>query len=105
MNRTLASLAAAALAVLTLAAPLGAAAAASSANVAAAFGNTVVSIDPDGRTFAVAVMVRQTRQGPQARHKLMQSVARATEAYWRDSATPANGQQQASNEAAGQAGF
>jgi beta-lactamase class A len=40
---------------------------------------------PDGRTFAVAVMVRQTRQGAQARHRLMQSVARATEAYWRDS--------------------
>jgi beta-lactamase class A len=40
---------------------------------------------PDGRTFAVAVMVRQTRQGPSARHKLMQGVARAVEAYWRDS--------------------
>jgi beta-lactamase class A len=40
---------------------------------------------PDGRTFAVAVMVRQTRQGPAARHRLMQGVARAVEAYWRDS--------------------
>jgi beta-lactamase class A len=60
---------------------------------------------PDGRTFAVAVMVRQTRQGDSARHKLMQSVARATEAYWRDSASPANGQQQAQTETAAQAGF
>ena len=40
---------------------------------------------PDGRTFAVAVMVRQTRQGPSARHRLMQGVARAIETYWRDS--------------------
>jgi beta-lactamase class A len=40
---------------------------------------------PDGRTFAVAVMVRQTRQGASARHKLMQGVARAVETYWRDS--------------------
>ena len=37
---------------------------------------------PDGRTFAVAVMVRQTRQGPTARHRLMQGVARAVEAHW-----------------------
>jgi hypothetical protein len=50
MNRTFLSLAAAALAVATLGAPLGAGAAAASANVAAAFGNTVVSIDPDGRS-------------------------------------------------------
>jgi beta-lactamase class A len=55
---------------------------------------------PDGRTFALAVMVRQTRQGPTARHRLMQSVARAVEAYWRDSGQaglPASGQQQALN--------
>ena len=37
---------------------------------------------PDGRTFAVAVMVRQTRQPPSARHRLMQGVARAVESYW-----------------------
>jgi beta-lactamase class A len=37
---------------------------------------------PDGRTYAVAVMVRQTRQGPTARHRLMQGVARAVEAQW-----------------------
>jgi beta-lactamase class A len=45
---------------------------------------------PDGRTFALAVMVRQTRQGPQARHRLMQGVARAVEAYWRDNGSRAN---------------
>jgi beta-lactamase class A len=37
---------------------------------------------PDGRTYAVAVMVRQTRQGPSARHRLMQGVAHAVEAHW-----------------------
>jgi beta-lactamase class A len=60
---------------------------------------------PDGRTFAVAVMVRQTRQGPSARHRLMQSVARATEAYWRDSGPGEIRQQQAASDAAIQAGF
>jgi beta-lactamase class A len=37
---------------------------------------------PDGRTYAVAVMVRQTRQSDSARHRLMQGVARAVESYW-----------------------
>ena len=37
---------------------------------------------PDGRTYAVAVMVRQTRQPPSARHRLMAGVARAVETYW-----------------------
>lgn len=37
---------------------------------------------PDGRTFAVAVMVRQTRQGAAARHRLMRTVAQAVEAQW-----------------------
>lgn len=37
---------------------------------------------PDGRIFAVAVMVRQTRQPPSARHRLMSGVARAVESYW-----------------------
>jgi hypothetical protein len=49
---------------------------------------------PDGRAFAVAVMVRETRQGPQARHRLMQSVARAIEAYWRDSGGRGEARQQ-----------
>ncbi len=43
---------------------------------------------PDGRTFAIAVMIRQTHQGPSARHRLMQSVARAVESYWQASAVP-----------------
>src|SRR6185312_12550797 len=59
---------------------------------------------PDGRTFAVAVMIRQTKQGPTARHRLMQSVARAVETYWRDTSAPPD-QQQALAEAAAQAGL
>ncbi len=43
---------------------------------------------PDGRTYAVAVMVRQTRQGPAARHRLMQSVAHAVEAHWQAGEEP-----------------
>jgi beta-lactamase class A len=46
---------------------------------------------PDGRTYAVAVMVRETKQPPSARHRLMISVARAVEAYWRDSGSGATG--------------
>jgi beta-lactamase class A len=60
---------------------------------------------PDGRTFAVAVMIRQTSQGPSARHRLMQGVARAVQTYWRDSGTGPAGQQQAMGEAATQAGL
>jgi beta-lactamase class A len=61
---------------------------------------------PDGRTFAVAVMIRQTSQGAQARHRLMQNVARAVEAYWRDSsALPAPGVQQAQADSAVQSGL
>ena len=37
---------------------------------------------PDGHTYAVAVMVRQTSQPPSARHRLMAGVARAVESYW-----------------------
>jgi beta-lactamase class A len=37
---------------------------------------------PDGRTYAVAVMVRQTSQPASARHRLMAGVARAVESYW-----------------------
>ncbi|THD66210.1 serine hydrolase [Phenylobacterium sp.] len=46
---------------------------------------------PDGRTYAVAVMVRETKQPPSARHRLMIGVARAIEAYWRDSGSGAAG--------------
>jgi beta-lactamase class A len=59
---------------------------------------------PDGRVFAVAVMIRQTRQGPTARHRLMQSVAHAVEAYWRDSGGDAS-RRQAQAETAVQAGL
>jgi beta-lactamase class A len=59
---------------------------------------------PDGRTFAVAVMIRQTKQGPTARHRLMQGVARAVEAYWRDSSAPPD-QRQASNVTAANTGL
>ncbi|MBS0334446.1 MAG: serine hydrolase [Proteobacteria bacterium] len=37
---------------------------------------------PDGHTYAVAVMVRQTKQPNSARHRLMINVARAVEGYW-----------------------
>lgn len=37
---------------------------------------------PDGHAYAVAVMVRQTRQPAAARHRLMIDVARAVEGYW-----------------------
>ncbi|MFC3067914.1 class A beta-lactamase [Phenylobacterium soli] len=38
---------------------------------------------PDGRTYAVAVMLRQTRHPVGARQALMQAVARAVVDYWR----------------------
>jgi beta-lactamase class A len=37
---------------------------------------------PDGHSYAVAVMIRQTSQRPSARHQLMAGVARAVESYW-----------------------
>ncbi|HEY8003428.1 MAG TPA: serine hydrolase [Phenylobacterium sp.] len=37
---------------------------------------------PDGRAYAVAVMIRQTRQGIAARRRLMEGVAHAVEAQW-----------------------
>jgi hypothetical protein len=36
-------------------------------------------------------MVRETKQPPSARHRLMIGVARAVEAYWRDSRSGAAG--------------
>jgi hypothetical protein len=50
-------------------------------------------------------MIRQTRQGAQARHRLMQGVARAVETYWRDSGAAAEGQQEAIAEPVAQAGL
>ena len=44
---------------------------------------------PDGHTYAVAVMIRRTRQGVPARLELMQSVTRAVAAQWsRDQGAP-----------------
>jgi beta-lactamase class A len=44
---------------------------------------------PDGRSYAVAVMIRRTRQGVPARLELMQAVTRAVAAEWaRDRTAP-----------------
>jgi len=50
---------------------------------------------PDGRTYAVAVMIRQTTRPPSARHAIMQNVVRAIVAQWsaHDEALPAEGRQ------------
>ncbi|MGH6965426.1 MAG: serine hydrolase [Phenylobacterium sp.] len=37
---------------------------------------------PDGKTYAVAVMIRQTKASASARHRIMQSVTRAVAAQW-----------------------
>jgi beta-lactamase class A len=37
---------------------------------------------PDGKTYAVAVMIRQTKAPASARHRIMQSVTRAVAAQW-----------------------
>lgn len=39
---------------------------------------------PDGRTYAVAVMIQRTKQGLGARRAFMQSVSRAVVDYWRE---------------------
>jgi beta-lactamase class A len=49
---------------------------------------------PDGRTYAVAVMIRQTTRPPSARHAIMQNVVRAVIAQWQaGQALPAEGRQ------------
>ncbi|MDB5425272.1 MAG: beta-lactamase [Phenylobacterium sp.] len=49
---------------------------------------------PDGRTYAVAVMIRQTRAPAGARHRLMQGVTRAVAALWADGGgLPAEGRE------------
>ena len=49
---------------------------------------------PDGRTYAVAVMIRQTSRPPSARHAIMQNVVRAVIAQWRAGQDlPADGRQ------------
>jgi beta-lactamase class A len=47
---------------------------------------------PDGHSYAVAVMVRQTSQPPSARHRLMAGVARAVESYWAVAGQPGEAQ-------------
>jgi len=55
---------------------------------------------PDGRIYAVAVMIRQTRAPASQRHRLMQGVTRAVEALWADHAPlPAEGLEVASGSA------
>ena len=49
---------------------------------------------PDGRTYAVAVMIRQTSRPPSATHALMQGVTRAVAAQWaRGEAPPVEGRE------------
>jgi len=55
---------------------------------------------PDGRTYAVAVMIRQTSRPPSARHAIMQNVVRAVVAQWQAHAEqlPAEGRQVAAGQ-------
>jgi beta-lactamase class A len=39
---------------------------------------------PDGRTYAVAVMIQRTKQGLESRRKFMQAVSRTVVDYWRE---------------------
>jgi beta-lactamase class A len=49
---------------------------------------------PDGHTYAVAVMIRQTKAPASARHRIMQSVTRAVAAQWAtQEELPADGRQ------------
>ncbi len=55
---------------------------------------------PDGRTYAVAVMIRQTRAPAGQRHRLMQGVTRAVETFWASGDTlPEKGRQVAETSA------
>jgi len=49
---------------------------------------------PDGKTFAVAVMMRQTRKPVPARLQLMQAVSRTLAAWWRDQGPAEEARQQ-----------
>lgn len=57
---------------------------------------------PDGHTYAVAVMIRQTSRPPSARHAIMQNVVRAVVAQWstHDETLPAEGRQVAATRGA-----
>jgi beta-lactamase class A len=53
---------------------------------------------PDGKTYAVAVMIRQTKAPASARHRIMQSVTRAVAAQWAaHEDLPADGRQVAAS--------
>jgi beta-lactamase class A len=53
---------------------------------------------PDGKTYAVAVMIRQTKAPASARHRIMQSVTRAVAAQWGTrQELPADGRQVATS--------
>lgn len=57
---------------------------------------------PDGHAYAVAVMIRQTARGPQARHAIMQNVVRAVVTAWNaQPQPPAEGRQIAGEPAGG----
>jgi beta-lactamase class A len=61
---------------------------------------------PDGRTYAVAVMIRQTKAPAGARHRIMQSVTRAVAAQWATHEDlPAEGRQVAASAQTLTAGF
>jgi beta-lactamase class A len=61
---------------------------------------------PDGRTYAVAVMIRQTSRPPSARYAIMQNVVRAVVAEWAaHDRPPAEGRQIASVPPAAVQGF
>lgn len=49
---------------------------------------------PDGKTFAVAVMMRETRKPVPARLQLMQAVSRTLAAWWRDEGPAEEARQQ-----------
>ena len=43
-----------------------------------------IMIAPDGKSYAVAVMIQRTKQGLEARRRFMQSVSRAVVEFWRE---------------------
>ena len=62
---------------------------------------------PDGHTYAVAVMIRQTKAPASARHRIMQSVTRAVAAQWAagGSDLPAEGREVAGADTTAAAGL
>jgi beta-lactamase class A len=56
---------------------------------------------PDGRTYAVAVMIQRTKQGLESRRRFMQSVSRAVVEHWRDAAQESQTAQAAASDRKG----